>query len=327
MDQHRGVLDRRVPLALPLPTPVQPLDRLGESLDLAPGRLLVKRDDLTGLAGGGNKARKLEHLCGEALELGADVLVTGGGAQSNHARMTAAAANRMGIDCTVVLGGSAPDRPEGNLLLDHLLGADIRWAGPLAYYDLEAAIEAEATRLAADGRQPYAIPLGGASTPGTLGYVVAADELRDQVPDLALVVVADGTGGMHAGLAAGLGDHDLVLGVDVGTRPDLDRFVPTKAAEAAAMVSRPVPSGEARVDHDHFGDGYGAPSVEAREALDLCARLEGVVLDPVYTGKAMAGLIALARAGDLPDEGSIVFVHSGGLPGLLVSRYAGWITG
>jgi 1-aminocyclopropane-1-carboxylate deaminase/D-cysteine desulfhydrase-like pyridoxal-dependent ACC family enzyme len=157
--------------------------------------------------------------------------------------------------------------------------------------------------------------------------VVAADELRDQVPDLALVVVADGTGGMHAGLVAGLGDHEVVLGVDVGTRPDLDRFVPTKAAEAAAMTGRPVPSGEVRVDHDHFGDGYGAPSDEAREALDLCARLEGLVLDPVYTGKAMAGLIALARAGELPDEGSIVFVHSGGLPGLLVSRYAGWITG
>lgn len=321
------MLERRVPLGLPLPTPVQPLDRLGEALGLAPGRLLVKRDDLTGLAGGGNKARKLEHLCGEALELGADVLVTGGGAQSNHARMTAAAANRMGIDCTVVLAGAAPEQAEGNLLLDHLLGASIAWSEAFSYDDLEAAIEAEATRLAAAGRQPYAIPMGGASTVGALGYVVAADELRSQVPDASLVVVADGTGGMHAGLAAGLGTHGLVLGVDVGARPDLDRFVPLKAAETAAMAGRSVPEGDARIDHDHVGDGYGTPTDAAREALDLCARLEGMVLDPVYTGKAMAGLITLARSGGLPGEGRIVFLHSGGLPGLLVSRYASWITG
>jgi D-cysteine desulfhydrase family pyridoxal phosphate-dependent enzyme len=327
MGQHRGVLDRRLPLGLPLPTPVQPLDRLGEALGLAPGRLLVKRDDLTGLAGGGNKARKLEHLCAEALELGADVLVTGGGPQSNHARMTAAAANRMGIEATLVLAGSEPERTEGNLLLDHLLGATVWWAGYLDYDGLEAAIEAEATRLAAQGHQPYAIPMGGASTVGALGYVVAADELRDQVPDLALVVVADGTGGMHAGLAAGLGDHGLVLGVDVGARPDLDRFVPTKAAETAAMAGRTVPEGEVRLDHHHVGDGYGAPTDAGREALDLCARLEGLILDPVYTGKAMAGLLALARAGALPQEGRIVFVHSGGLPGLLVSRYEDWVTG
>lgn len=319
-----------VDLGIPLPTPVQRLDRLAAALGLEPGRLLVKRDDLTGLAGGGNKARKLAYLCADALDQGADVLVTGGGSQSNHVRMTAAAANRLGIGCVAGLGGSPPspgDLPEGNLLLDHLLGAELRWPGRAGFDALEDAVEVEATRLALEGRRPYAIPLGGASTVGALGYVAAADELRDQVPDLGLVVVASGTGGMHAGLVAGLGSHELVLGVDVGARADLARFVGAKAAEVAAMAGRHVPSGQVRLDRDRIGDGYGAPTASGREALLLCARLEGLVLDPVYTAKAMAGLIAAIRAGEVPDA-TVVFVHSGGLPGLLVaSRYAAWVCG
>jgi D-cysteine desulfhydrase family pyridoxal phosphate-dependent enzyme len=319
------VIDRRIDLGVPLPTPVQPMDRLAEVLGIEPGRLWVKRDDLTGLAGGGNKARKLEHLCADAVAQGCDVLVTGGGPQSNHVRMTAAAANRLGLGCTVVLGGDEPDRPEGNVVLDHLLGPDMVWVGRKDYYDLEAAIEAEATRLAAEGHRPYAIPLGGASTVGAVAYLLAADELRAQVPEVALVVVADGTGGTHAGLVAGLGDHRLVLGVDVGTRPDLDETVPTKAAEAAALAGRSVPEGSVRIDHDRYGDGYGAPTDSCREALDLCARLEGLLLDPVYSGKAMAGLVAIARAGELPADGSVVFLATGGLPALFSGRYADWV--
>src|SRR3954453_17172313 len=149
-----------------LPTPCEPMDRLGAALGFPAGGLLVKRDDLTGLAGGGNKARKLEHLCTEALAQGCDTLVTGGGRQSNHVRMTAAAASKLGLGCTVVLASGRPDAPTGNVVLDELLGPEIVWAGDLDYFPLEARIEAETARLRGAGRVPYSIPIGGASTLG-----------------------------------------------------------------------------------------------------------------------------------------------------------------
>lgn len=319
-------LDRFVVLSPVSPTPVQPMDRLGDALGLAAGRLWVKRDDLTGLGGGGNKVRKLEHLCADAIDQGCDTLVTGGGRQSNHVRMTAAAANHLGLACTIVLGSDPPDEATGNVILDHLLAPEISWAGPLDYYDLEAAIDAEADRLRDAGRRTYAMPLGGASTVGQLGYVRAALELREQLPVTTLIVTADGTGGTHAGLVAGWGDHDAVLGVDVGTRPDLDEVVPREAEAAAALAGRPAPTGTCHIDHDRYGDGYGAPTESAREALDLAARLEGLLLDPVYSGKAMAGLIAAVRAHEVPDDGTIVFLATGGLPALLTPRYTDWVT-
>jgi len=315
----------RVPLAH-LPTPIEPMDRLGAALGLAPGALWVKRDDCTGLAGGGNKARKLEYLCAEAIADGCDTLVTGGGRQSNHVRMTVAAANRLGLGCTVVLAGGRPSRPTGNVLLDHLLGADIVWVDDAGYYATETAIDDTCARLRADGRRPYAMPIGGASVTGALGYVAAADELVGQLPDVDLVVTADGSGGTHAGLVAGLGDHERVLGVDVGTRPDLAERVPEKAAEIAARAGRPEPTRRLQLDRDHFGAGYGAPTDASREGLDLAARCEGLVLDPVYTGKAMAGLIAAARRGDLAGR-RIVFLHTGGMPALFANAYADWIAG
>src|SRR5688500_1985385 len=226
------------------------MDRLAAAIGLGAGRLWVKRDDLTGLGGGGNKVRKLEHLCADALAQGCDTLVTGGGRQSNHVRMTAAAANHLGLACTIVLGSDAPEQATGNVVLDQLLAPDIVWAGPLEYYDLEAAIEAEADRLREAGRRPYAMPLGGASTIGQLGYVRAALELREQLPETSLIATANGTGGTHAGLVAGWGDHDAVLGVDVGTRPDLDDVVPREAAAAAALADRAAPVGTCRIDHD-----------------------------------------------------------------------------
>src|SRR5918993_2323068 len=209
------MLDQRVALSPVSPTPVQSMDRLGAALGLTTGRLWVKRDDLTGLGGGGNKVRKLEYLCADALAQGCDVLVTGGGRQSNHVRMTAAAANHLGLACTIVLGSDPVDVATGNVVLDQLLAPETVWAGPLEYYALEAAIDDAADRLRAAGRRPYAMPLGGASTVGQLGYVRAALELREQLPDTCLVATADGTGGTHAGLAAGWGDHGAILGVDV----------------------------------------------------------------------------------------------------------------
>jgi D-cysteine desulfhydrase len=317
------MLDQRFPLAH-LPTPVAPMDRLGAQLGLPERMLWIKHDDLTGLALGGNKSRKLEYLCADAIASGRDTLVTGGGAQSNHVRMTAAAANRAGLRCTVVLACDEPDGLSGNLVVDELLAPDVVWAGDLDYYGIESAIVAAAEAVAAEGRRPYPIPVGGASPRGALGYVRAADELTGQVPGLGTVVVADGSGGTHAGLAAGLGRLDLVLGVDVGTRPDLDERVPAMAAAVAGLAGRPAPTGALRLDHDRFGTGYAAPTAEAREAVGLAARLEGVILDPVYTGKAMAGLLAAVRGGELPS-GPVVFLHTGGSPALFADGFADWI--
>lgn len=315
----------RVPLAH-LPTPLEPMDRLGAHLGMSAGALLVKRDDCTGLAGGGNKARKLEHLCAEALAQGCDTLVTGGGRQSNHVRMTAAAANKLGLDCTVVLAAEDNGHYSGNVVLDLVLRPDIVWAGPLDYYPLEEAIAAEVDRLAGQDKRPYLMPIGGASTVGALGYVQAADELVGQLGGVrpALVVTADGSGGTHAGLVAGLGDHARVLGVDVGTRPDLLEQVPAKAAATAAHAGRPEPVGTVQLDVDRYGAGYGEVTDECREALDLAARLEGLILDPVYSGKAMAGLIAARRAGRIGADDRVVFLHTGGAPALFASRYASW---
>jgi D-cysteine desulfhydrase len=318
------VLAQRVSLAH-LPTPVEPMDRLAAHLGMEAGALLVKRDDATGLAAGGNKARKLEYLCADALARGCDTLVTGGGRQSNHVRMTAAAANRLGLQCTIVLSGERPRVPSGNVILDELLGPEIGWSGVSGYYETEAAIAATAQRLGAQGRRPYVMPIGGATAVGALGYVQAARELRDQVPDVGLVVVADGSGGTHAGLAAGLGDHARVLGVDVGARPDIDEQVDAKAAEVAQLARLAPPSRAATVDHGQAGDGYGQPTAAGHEAMTLAARLEGLILDPVYTGKALAGLIAACREGRIAAGTRTVFLHTGGLPALFASAYASWV--
>lgn len=315
------------PLSLAhLPTPLEPADRLGAALGLKPGRLFVKRDDCTGLAGGGNKARKLNYLCADAIAHGADVLVTGGGRQSNHVRMTIAAANRLGLRATVVMSSDEPRKPSGNVVLDHVLAPDFVWAGPLKYYPLEERIAEVCDELRVAGHSPYQIPIGGATPLGALGYVDAADEIVDELGGApSLTITANGSGGTHAGLVAGFGDHARVLGVDVGTRPDLDEVVPRDATATAALAGRAEPGGRVQVDHDHFGADYGAPTVAAREALHLFATCEGLLLDPVYTGKAAAALVTYARKGRLP-EGPIVFMHTGGVPALFTNAFSEWVT-
>jgi D-cysteine desulfhydrase family pyridoxal phosphate-dependent enzyme len=313
----------RLPLAH-LPTPVEALDRLSEWL--GGPRLLVKRDDQTGLALGGNKARKLEFLCAEAVAQGCDTLVTGGGRQSNHARMTAAAANRLGLECHLAVAGRS-SVPTGNLLLDHVLGAHLHFTGDRGYYQLEAAIDQLAGRLADEGRRPYAIPIGGASVTGVLAYLEAAGELLAQVPaGVDWVVVADGSGGTHAGLLAGLGGRVRVLGVDVGTRPDLDDRVPELATKAALAVGREPPEAQTVIDHGRFGAGYGKTTPECLEAIQVTARLEGLLLDPVYTGKAMAGLVGWAREGRFASGDTVLFWHTGGAPALFAEAYGPWLT-
>ena len=302
------------------------MDRLGAALGIAPGRLFVKRDDCTGLAGGGNKARKLNYLCADAIARGADTLVTGGGRQSNHVRMTIAAANKLGLRACAVLSSDEPSTPSGNVVLDYVLAPEFVWAGRLAYYPLEDKIAAVCDDLRAAGRVPYHIPIGGATAVGALGYVDAADEIAEQLGEVpALTITADGSGGTHAGLVAGFGDHARVVGFDVGTRPDLDDVVPREAAAAAQLCGRAPPVGEVRVDHDFFGADYGAPTDSAREALHLFATTEGVLLDPVYSGKAAAGFVAYARDGRLPGRGAVVFMHTGGVPALFTNTFAEWV--
>lgn len=312
-----------------LPTPLEPADRLGEALGLPPGRFWIKREDCTGLATGGNKARKLALLVADAVVAGADVLVTAGGVQSNHARMTAAAAARGGLDCVLAFNADPPHRLEANQALDALLGAERRFLGPLPLDGLGSALEGIAAELRRAGRRPYVIPLGGSSPRGASAYVAAAEEIVEDLghEDL-LVVTATGSGGTHAGLAARLG-HARVLGVDVGAIADPGGVVRALAVEVAALVGLPGPTGEPWLVRDQVGDGYGMPTDGCRAAILLAARREGLLLDPVYSGKAMAGLIALV-GGPVPPRPStphraIVFLATGGVPTLFASRYGAWL--
>ncbi|MEW6271405.1 MAG: pyridoxal-phosphate dependent enzyme [Thermodesulfobacteriota bacterium] len=299
------------------PTPLDEAPRLSDALGV---RVLVKRDDQTGLALGGNKARKLALLVADAVERGCDTLIATGGAQSNFARMTAAAAARCGLACRLVLAGEKPVNHTGNLILDELFGATLEFAGTGHWSRLEERVAALAAEL---GPRAYPMPVGGATPIGALAYVRAADELLAQIespPDW--IVLADGTGGTHAGLLAGLPASVRVLGVDVARPPvPLAKRIPALAREAAALAGRPAPAGELLLA-DHTGPHYGAITDECRDAVRLVARSEGLVLDPVYTGKAMAGLIAAARAGRL--SGTVVFWHTGGAPALFAEEYAGF---
>jgi D-cysteine desulfhydrase len=276
------------------PTPLDEAPRLARSLGL--DQLWIKRDDLTGLGGGGNKVRKLQYTCAEALAAGAATLITSGAAQSNHARLTAAAAARLGLRCVLVLAGERPLTSRGNLLLDALAGAEIVWAGSAPPAEV---VEAERAKR----YRPYVVPFGGSSVASAQGYVDCAREIESQLPDVDQVVVAVGSGGTMAGLVRALGP-ERVLGIDTGAVPDVVKTV--------AELAGDVDPAALRIDRGQVGAGYAKLTEKVREALKLAARTEGLFLDPIYTGRALAGLIA----GGLPRRGRTVFLHSGGLPGL-----------
>ncbi|MBO0836327.1 MAG: D-cysteine desulfhydrase family protein [Actinobacteria bacterium] len=299
------------------PTPVESAPRLAAALGLGEDRLWIKRDDLTGLGGGGNKVRKLERIVAAALRDGADALVTTGAPQSNHARLTAAAGARLGIPVTLVLSGE-PAAPSGNLLLDGLFGARIRWAGDRGPGGLAEVADETAAELRAGGARPAIIPFGGSNRDGALAYADAASELRAQLPGDPVSVVALGSGGTMAGLVAGLG-VSRVLGVHVGAVADPRTAV---AGLASEITGKPVAPESLRVRTDQVGAGYATLADGAAEAVRLAARTEGIVLDPVYTGRAMAGLAAAVRDGDIAEDDKIVFWHTGGLPGLFGHRQA-----
>jgi D-cysteine desulfhydrase family pyridoxal phosphate-dependent enzyme len=302
------------PLSI-LPTPLDEAPRLSAELGV---RLLVKRDDLTGLALGGNKVRKLDFLLRDAIEKGCDTIIATGGQQSNFCRIAAAACARLGLRCILVLGGDEPQRPSGNVLLDRLFGAEIRFMGTEDW----TVLEAEVKRLAAElGDRAYHMPVGGATPVGALAYVHAADELLSQMPERPdWIVIADGSGGTHAGLLAGLPREVKVLGIDVSRPPvPLSVIVPKLAAKTATLAGRPAPAGEVLLA-DHTGSKYAAITDEGRDAVRLAAHAEALILDPVYTGKAMAGLIAAVNRGQV--SGTVVFWHTGGAVALFADEFA-----
>ncbi|MEU3793669.1 pyridoxal-phosphate dependent enzyme [Streptomyces fructofermentans] len=306
-------LEPPAPVALGTwPTPVEPLPRLASALGLGENDLWIKRDDLTGLGGGGNKVRKLEWTVGAAVAEGADTLVTTGAPQSNHARLTAAAAARLGLRAVLVLPGAEGASRSGNLVLDGLLGASAVWTGVSGRAALDEAAADVCARLAAQGARPALIPFGGSSALGSRGYVECGEELKEQVPDLDCAVVALGSGGTMAGLVTSLGP-ERVLGVDTGA---LDDPAPVVAAFVADLLDREARPAALRVRGDQIGAGYPVLTEAVESALTLTARTEGIILDPIYTGRAMAGLIAAVRDGDIRAGRETVFVHTGGLPGL-----------
>ena len=308
-----------------LPTPVEPLPRL--SAALGGPRLWVKRDDLTGLAFGGNKTRKLEFVLAEAQANGARTLITVGAAQSNHCRQTAAAAARLGLDCILVLSGVPENPPTGNLLLNHLFGAEIVWT---TREEREATYQRTFEAAWTAGRRPYAIPLGASNPIGTLAYEAAFQEWHAQVDTtgpLDWMVVASSSGGTQAGLVLGArraGWSGRVLGISIDEQEDvLQARVAGLASEAADRLRLPLSfePNDVLVNADYLGQGYGILGDPEREAIELFARYEGLLLDPVYTGRAAAGLIDLIRRGFFRPEETVLFWHTGGGTALFAEKY------
>jgi len=308
-----------------LPTPVEALPALSDRLG-GPA-LLVKRDDQTGLAFGGNKTRKLEFLVADARARGADLLITGGAAQSNHCRQTAAAAAKFGLACTLALAGEPPRQPSANLILDQLLGADIVWTTNDARDETMARVAAEA-RVA--GRHPYLIPYGGSNEIGALGYVFAMQELMAQDVHPDWIVVASSSGGTQAGMTVGarlFGYQGRILGISID-KPEvaLSRDI---VAELATRTARHLgesfsfAAGDILANDSYLGGGYGVMGKPEIEAINLFARTEALLLDPVYTGRAAAGLLDLIRNGFFKPDETVLFWHTGGTPALFAHRYAG----
>lgn len=316
-----------------LPTPLEPLKNL--SRELGGPNIWIKRDDCTGLAGGGNKTRKLEFLMAEAEQQGADTIITQGATQSNHARQTAAIAVKMGMACEVLLedrtGSQDPDYNfNGNVLLDVLFKATLhRHPGGT---DMNAAMEDLATQLRSDGKKPYIIPGGGSNPVGALGYVHCAMELLYQADTaglrMDLVVHGTGSAGTQAGLVTGFAGSNSqvpVLGIGVRAPKPLQEENVFKLAERTADLLG-IPGAIAReqvqANCDYVGEGYGIPTPGTIEAIELFARSESILLDPVYSGKGAAGLIDLIRRGHFAKDQNIVFIHTGGSQALFAYRDA-----
>ena len=305
-----------------LPTLVEAMPRL--SAALGGPQLLVKRDDLTGLAFGGNKTRKLEFLLAEAQAQGARTLITAGAVQSNHCRQTAAAAARFGFECILVLTGEEPASPSGNMLLDRLFGAQIVWAGEAGR---EATLQQVVRRAQEVGQRPHLIPFGGSSPTGAAAFAYALEELIEQGVRPDWIIFATSSGGTQAGLVAGVrrfGFQGQILGISIDEpAPVLRERVAELAGRTAQLIGEKASfsADDILVNADYLGGGYGVMGSGEQEALHLFARQEGLLLDPVYTGRAAAGLIDLVRQGFFSPNETVLFWHTGGSPALFADRY------
>ena len=314
-----------------LPTPLEPLENLSKLL--GGPQIFIKRDDCTGLATGGNKTRKLEFLIGEALQKNADTIITQGATQSNHVRQTAAISARMGLRCEILLehrtGSEDPEYLEnGNVLLDRLFGASIKTVP--AGTDMDVSLEESAEEIRKNDGNPYIIPGGGSNPTGALGYVNCAMELVGQLNDRGLkadhLVTATGSAGTQAGLVSGMEGTRSgipVLGISVGAEKQAQEekvFDLVKRTTEFLEISGSVNRDDVVANGDYVGPGYGKPTEGMIEAVQLLAREEGILLDPVYSGKGMAGLIDLVRKGHFTKGENVVFLHTGGSAALFAYR-------
>lgn len=304
------------------PTPIEQMSRL--EAELGGPNLFIKRDDCTGLATGGNKTRKLEFLVGEALAQNANILVTQGAVQSNHVRQTAAAACKVGLKCHALLERRVPDKAEsyeqtGNVFLDRVFGADMEFRPPGLDMNEEALAVVE--KLKSQGARPYFIPGGGSNPTGALGYVSCALEIAGQEADTGIhfdwLVMGTGSTGTQAGLVAGFtaSGRDLpVMGVSVRQPQDRQIAAVHKLTNATLekLGSPTIAASKIHVDDGYVGEGYGIPAETTLEAISLTARMEGILLDPVYSAKGMAGLIGLVRQGFFKPTDNVLFLHTGG---------------
>jgi len=307
-----------------LPTPIEELPRLSDLL--AGPRILVKRDDQTGLAFGGNKTRKLEFLVAEAQEQGAKTLISGGALQSNHCRQVAAAAAKFGFDCTLVLNGEMPEKLSANLILDNLFGVEFVIIPDRK--DRNRVLQETYDKSLSLGRKPYLVPYGGSSSTGALGYAFAMEEFMKQNVKADWIVFGTSSGGTHAGLVLGqriFGYEGQVLGISIDEPEDwLKTNVSALASDASERLGERIEFTPADVlaNADYCGAGYGVLTDAEREAVTLFAKYEGLLLDPVYTGRAAAGIIDLIRNGFFKKDETVLFWHTGGQPALFAEKYA-----
>ncbi|MBK7978776.1 MAG: pyridoxal-phosphate dependent enzyme [Ignavibacteriae bacterium] len=301
-----------------LPTPLQNAKRLAERIGLS--QLLIKRDDLTGFAGGGNKARKLEYDFAEILNGNFDVVLTAGGIQSNHARMTAAAARKFGLDIKLVLGGPDFMKVKGNMLLDVLYNADIRY---LVDDDANSSLENEmkfwADELSAIGKKPFIIPIGGSTGLGSLGYVKAMQELSNQLDnDNVQIILGIGSCGTYAGIILGAQlflPNARIIGISVSrTKEAIIKRTKELIDESSAILNYNTERNIIIECYDNYHTEYGVITEESKNAIFNCANLEGILLDPIYTGKVMSALFDLAEKNIIDKNIPVVFIHTGGIP-------------
>jgi 1-aminocyclopropane-1-carboxylate deaminase/D-cysteine desulfhydrase-like pyridoxal-dependent ACC family enzyme len=299
------------------PSPVEELSRLRAALDIAP-RLLVKRDDAISFGFGGNKVRKIEMLAARALEDDADALITTGGVQSNHCRVTAAAAARLGMRCAIVANGSKPDRATGNALLDQLFGAEVHYVATRE--ERAPTMDALARRMRAEGLHPVLIPLGASTPLGALGFVRAVGELAAQLPEAPdYIFHSSSSAGTQAGLVAGCALHGLrtrVVGISADEAADALRAAVTGIVQGIGSLlgvdGRALVAHAVETDDRFVGEGYSIPTEASREAQALLARTEALIVDHTYTAKALAGLIGWAREGRFRESDTVLFWHTGG---------------